>query len=113
MFACEREKGIAPFPQAYAGVGLELTLEAAGARVVRVLPHGPSDIAGLRAGDVVLAVAGVPTRGQDLATVVGALRGPDASMVELQVRTAEGEKTVLLPRRALEKNATGYASAHR
>jgi C-terminal processing protease CtpA/Prc len=107
---CEEEPPLKAFPEHYAGVGLELHVEAAGTRVVRVLDGGPAALAGVQVDDVVLAVGGKPTRGMDLAAVVRELRGAPGSRVELEVRSAEGQRTVSLERRVLERKA-GAASS--
>lgn len=100
LSACE-PKTMEAFPDRYVGIGVELTVEAAGARVVRVLEGGPAAEAGLKPGDVLLEVAGEPIRGWTLAEVVAALRGEPGSTVELYARTSKGYRTVTIPRRAL------------
>lgn len=89
-------------PDRYVGVGVELTMEAAGARVVRVLRGSPAKEAGLEAGDVVLEIAGASARGKTLAEVVKALRGEPGSQVTLLARTSGGNKQVTLTRAALK-----------
>jgi len=89
-------------PKNYVGVGVELTMEAAGARVVRILPGSDATRAGLAPDDVILEVAGVSTRGLNLAEVVGALRGDPGTSVEVLVRSTSGERELSLTRRALQ-----------
>lgn len=89
-------------PERYAGIGVELTMEAAGARVVRVIEGGPADEAGLQADDVVLEVAGHSARGKSLADVVDKLRGEPGSTVQLLARTGEGNRTLTVTRRTVD-----------
>lgn len=88
---------IPAFPGDYAGVGVELGVSQGWPRVVRVLPGGAAESAGLRAGDVVAAIGGESTEGAALPDVVAALRGPAGSGVVLTVR--RGETTELVPLR--------------
>lgn len=89
-------------PEHYVGIGVELTMEAAGARVVRVIDDGPAARAGLAANDVVLEIEGQPARGESLADVVNALRGQPGSQVKLLVRTSDGNKALTVTRRPIE-----------
>lgn len=107
LSACQSET-IDAFPDHYVGVGVELTMEAAGARVVRVLPGGPAAEGGLEPGDVVLEVEGQPVRGKALAEIVSGLRGEPGSTVRLRARTARGDRVVTLTRRAIEAQSSGY-----
>ena len=87
------------------GVGVEVTFADAangggkgGAKgaggselvVVTPAPGGPAERAGVRAGDVVEAVGGVPTRGLSLYEASDLLQGPEGSEVVLRVRTPGG-----------------------
>jgi carboxyl-terminal processing protease len=100
-FACS-QRPIEANPERYSGIGVELTMEAAGARVVRVIQGGAAEEAGLRADDVVLEVAGHPARGKTLAHVVERLRGPPGSTVKLLARTGEGNRALTVTRRTID-----------
>lgn len=89
-------------PKHYVGIGVELTMEAAGARVVRILPGSDATRAGLAPDDIILEVGGVSTRGLNLAEVVAALRGDPETTVDVLVRSASGERELALTRRALQ-----------
>jgi len=88
-------------PQSYVGVGVELTMEAAGARVVRTLPEGAAAAAGLVEGDVLLEVDGQSLRGKHLAETVDLLRGEAGGHVTVLARTRTGDRHVDLVRRAI------------
>lgn len=89
-------------PERYVGIGVELTMEAAGARVVRVIDKGPAAEAGLQPNDVVLEIEGAPARGKGLADVVNAVRGEPGSSLQLLVRTSDGNKEITVTRRAID-----------
>jgi C-terminal processing protease CtpA/Prc len=107
LAACSKSETIAAFPEAYAGVGVELTMEAAGARVVHVAPGGAAAKAGLVENDIVLAVDGKQARGEQLADIVQALRGKPGTNVEILARTAKGERTLTLERVAVARSKDG------
>jgi carboxyl-terminal processing protease len=67
------------------GVGAIMTTQGGGAMIQSVIPGGPADRAGLRSGDHVLAVDGVPTDGQDVQTVVPRIRGAAGTTVKLTI----------------------------
>ena len=71
-----------------ASVGLELKMEQGRLTVVRALPGGPAEKAGLRADDVITSVDGRPTEGMGLAQAVSLLRGEVGTLTQLQVRRA-------------------------
>lgn len=70
----------------YDGVGLWLEQIGAQVRVAAVAPGSPAARAGVRAGDVISAVGGVPARELTAGTVAAALRGRPSTSVALDVR---------------------------
>jgi len=89
-------------PTHYTGVGVEITMETAGARVTRVLDGGGAKLAGVAPGDVFLEVDGTSLRGMTLAEVVDVLRGEPGSEVKVLSRTTSGNRALLLVRKAME-----------
>lgn len=71
--------------QHYVGIGVEIQSFAEGIRITRVFAGGPSEAAGLRAGDWIRSVGGDSTEGWTLQEVVARLRGPEGSPVALRL----------------------------
>lgn len=71
----------------YTGVGVWVRRAGDGSlRVITVQPHSPASAAGLRAGDILVSVAGHPVGGRSVADVVSDLRGNAGSTVTVQFR---------------------------
>lgn len=75
----------------FQGVGAYLNQEMGIIRIDRVMPGLPAELAGVRDGDIILAVDGEPTVGLSLAQAVSRIRGPKGTTVVLTVER-EGEK---------------------
>jgi carboxyl-terminal processing protease len=72
----------------YVGIGAEVDTTPEGLPlIVGVFRGSPADEAGLKAGDVVLAVDGKTTVGEDLDSVIGRVRGEAGTAVVLTVRS--------------------------
>jgi carboxyl-terminal processing protease len=73
--------------QEFVGVGLELEPDPRTGEpvVVTTLPDSPAWRGGMRGGERIVAVDGVPTRRETLAAVVGRLRGPRGTAVALEL----------------------------
>jgi carboxyl-terminal processing protease len=77
----------------FGGIGLTLDVSKDEFRITAVTPHAPADLAGIRPGDRLIAVDGVPAAGRSQSDVVHALRGPILSLVEVTVfRATTSEK---------------------
>lgn len=70
----------------YSGVGLEVSIEDEHVVVVTPTDEGPAARAGVRPGDVILSVDGMPVDSGDLEDTIARLRGPAGTRVRLAVR---------------------------
>lgn len=100
--ACTKKKTVEAQPASYVGVGVELTMETAGARITRVLPNSSAEAANLKPEDLILDVAGQSLRGQSLVDTVELLRGEPGTEVTIFVRSKEGNRYVNVVRRKLK-----------
>jgi carboxyl-terminal processing protease len=80
----------------YFGVGMEIMVDDGQVVVNRPFPDSPAWNAGLRRGDVIVAVDGHPTNGMDTGDVANMLRGPRATKVSVTIRRQDGKTPVTL-----------------
>ena len=86
----------------YTGVGVWIRRGTDGSlRVMSVEPSSPASRAGLRPGDVVVAVAGREVGNRSVADVVASLRGDAGTVVAVQVRRGSAVLTAILRRAAV------------
>ena len=85
----------------YGGIGLMLDFNEETGRgfVQEVFPEAPAERAGIRVGDIFIAVDGEPTEGWDLQDLARRLRGPIGTTVTVTIDRAEGTQTTLTLRR--------------
>jgi carboxyl-terminal processing protease len=69
----------------YQGIGVEISMKAQGPTIVSVFEGSPAQKAGLRAGDLILAVNGRDVTGDSFDTLAAELRGPTGSTVRVKV----------------------------
>jgi carboxyl-terminal processing protease len=68
----------------YAGIGIEVSTADRALRVVRPFRDSPAAAAGIRSGDMIAAIDGMPV-GKDLDGAMARMRGPRGSSVKLAV----------------------------
>ncbi len=85
------------------GVGIEISTENNQLIVVSPIEDTPADKAGLKAGDMILAVDGQPTQDMTTTEAVSKIRGPKGSQVELLILGKEDKapKSVKIVRDAI------------
>jgi carboxyl-terminal processing protease len=69
----------------FGGLGIVVTVKDDLLTVVRVYPGTPAKKAGISEGDVIIKVGGQETKGLDLETAVGLMRGPVGSKIKLSL----------------------------
>ena len=91
---------------AYVGIGITILVreDFSGFEVTKVNEGGPAEEAGMKAGDVIVAIEGVSTEGMDTNTARSMVRGEENTQVLLTIRRGEEvfdlsvtRKTVLTP----------------
>ena len=78
----------------FEGIGAQVTLTEAGLTVIAPVPGAPAEEAGIRAGDVILAVDGASIDHLTLIEAVNLIRGPGGTQVTLLVRHADAVENV-------------------
>ncbi len=76
----------------YSGVGLDLSLKDGKVTVISPLDGAPASRAGIRAGDIVVAVDHVPVSQDNIEETVDRMRGMAGTIVNLEVRRAGDPK---------------------
>ncbi len=69
----------------YQGIGVEISIKTAGPSIVSVFDGSPAQKAGLRAGDLILAVNGKDVTNASFDALASQLRGPAGSTVRISV----------------------------
>jgi carboxyl-terminal processing protease len=77
----------------YPGIGIEVSAEDDGIKVVRSLADSPAARAGIRGGDVILQIDNEPV-GDNVSAALEQMRGPPGSLVRLTLRRAESAELV-------------------
>ena len=69
----------------YSGVGMVVELKDRLVTIVSTFKDSPAELAGIRAGDIIVSVDGVSTSGQNLDEVVGRIKGAEGTTVVLSI----------------------------
>lgn len=101
---------INPYPDNFAGVGIELTIDNDAPVVVRTLDGSSAREVGIQAGDRLVDIDGATTQGMGLGEAVVRMRGDAQSQISVTVSRAGQKMTFVMLRRAMVKEATDYRS---
>lgn len=93
-----------------AGMGLAFDVEEEGVRVARVHPSTPAEAAGVRDGDLILAVDGTPVEGMTAASFVQVGTGEEGSTVTLELERDGKVRTLQFKRQRLPEQQTASPS---
>ncbi len=69
----------------FGGIGVTLDPSPDRFRIIKVMPGGPADLAGIRAGDTIVAIDRRPTAGRSRVEVMRLLRGPVLSPMSVGI----------------------------
>lgn len=94
----ERERNQAGLSGTYVGVGIQLENEDGRVVVAAPIEGSPAEQAGIRTGDVILAVDGESVRGDEMGRIAEKVRGPEGTTVEITVSRDGEEKEFTLER---------------
>ncbi|MBI4032145.1 S41 family peptidase [Candidatus Berkelbacteria bacterium] len=76
----------------FSGIGAEIEVIDQLYTIVAPLPGSPAETAGLKPGDVIVAVDGKSYEEFDFASLIAAIRGPEGTTVELEVLSEKGNQ---------------------
>lgn len=85
----EKSKIINPFPENFAGVGMEIEKEGQYGKVINVIPDSPADKAGIKVNDILIAVDNYNISELNLAETVDRIRGAPNSIVILTIESSK------------------------
>jgi carboxyl-terminal processing protease len=105
----EREQNEEGLSGTYVGIGVQL--EAARDEVVVAAPieDSPADRAGIRSGDVLVAVNGENVRGEDISEIVERVKGPEGTAVGLTVLRGDEKRRFELKRAEIRSPVVSWA----
>ena len=92
------------------GIGARVTLTDAGLTVIAPIPGAPAESAGIRAGDIILAVDGATIDHLTLIEAVNLIRGPRGTDVTLLVRRPNSfeEQSITVTRGRIPIDSTSF-----
>ena len=69
----------------YSGVGIELSIEDEQVVVIAPFDGSPAALAGIRTGDVIVTIDGIPVNTSTLADTIGKMRGAEGTSVKIGI----------------------------
>jgi carboxyl-terminal processing protease len=93
----------------YPGVGIEVAADGSAVKILHAIPGSPADVAGLRAGDEIVAIDGKRV-GADASVAIEHMRGVSGSTVTLTIHRAgtAGLLSFALKRAKVEVHSVSY-----
>src|ERR671917_516733 len=93
----------------YVGIGVQLEAEGDEVVVATPIEGSPADRAGIRSGDVLMAVNGESVRGEDISEIVERVKGPEGTAVRLTVLRGDEERKFDLERAEIQSPVVSWA----
>jgi carboxyl-terminal processing protease len=94
------------------GVGIDVMTISSGLRVIDVFPGTPAALAGLKAGDVIIAVGNTSLVGRTAASETNLITGHEGTRVTLTVRSRGHNRVVTLKRANVLVTSGGIVDYH-
>ncbi len=91
------------------GIGVQLETEREDVVVAAPIEGSPADRAGIRPGDVLVAVDGESVRGEDVSEIVERVKGPEGTTVKLTVMRGGKERIFTLERAEIRSPVVSWA----
>src|SRR5918998_609007 len=104
----EREQNREGLSGTYEGIGIEVEPRDDKIVVVAPIEGSPADRAGVRAGDVVIAVNGKSSRGEEMSEIIEEIKGPEGTDVRLTILRDEQERVFDLERTQIERPVASW-----
>ena len=105
----EREQNEEGLSGTYVGIGVQLEAERDEVVVAAPIENSPADRAGIRAGDVLIAVNGESVRGEDISEIVERVKGLEGTAVRLTVLRGDEERRFDLTRAEIRSPVVSWA----
>ena len=90
----------------FGGLGIEVTMDNGLVKVVSPIDDTPAAAAGIKPGDLIVAIDGEPVQGMSLNDAVAKMRGPVDSPIKLMIRRGDTQPFTVTLKRAIIKVAS-------
>jgi carboxyl-terminal processing protease len=105
----ERKQNDQDLSGTYEGIGIEIVNKGDKVVVVAPIEGSPADRAGFESGDVLVAVNGKSVRDDELSEVIGKIKGPEGTRVEVTVKRGQQERKFDLQRAEIKVPIVSWA----
>jgi len=105
----EREQNEEGLSGIYVGIGVQLEIERDEVVVATPIEDSPADRAGIRSGDVLVAVDGRSVRELDISEIAERVKGPEGSKVQVTVLRGEATRKFDLERAEIRAPVVSWA----
>lgn len=92
----------------FGGIGIVFGKRGDDYIVISALPDNPGALAGIKSGDIIMAVDGQPTRSMNMEQVANSIRGQQGTEVELELKDKEDQlRKVRVVRKEIKNPSVG------
>lgn len=92
--------------ETYSGIGVHISLSSKTEQltIIGVMPNSPAKKAGIKAGDIILAVDGIDATVENYMESVDRIKGKEGTSVKLKVKSNGKEKEISIKRETIQAN---------